>query len=134
MPTPEGETWREFQARILAKAADNELYRHELLTNPKAVLERELDRIHPGARLPLTLQVRAVEETTDLVYLVLPPRRTVGADGALEDYELEAVAGGQGWAIGGDAPVWYIGGDSPAAAIGGDAPQWSIGGDGPAAK
>ena len=42
------------------------------------------------------MQVRAVEETADTVYLVLPSASPVGEGGELSDRELDTVAGGWG--------------------------------------
>ena len=61
-----------------------------LLADPHAALEEEL-----GARLPKEVEVRAVEETPDTIYLVLPaPRRSAKA--ASSQKRIESVAGG-GW-------------------------------------
>jgi hypothetical protein len=48
-----------------------------------------------GTRLPDGVEVRALEETAESIYLVLPPGRSgdVHAD-ELSDRELETVAGG----------------------------------------
>jgi hypothetical protein len=54
-------------------------------------LEEEL-----GARLPKEVEVRAVEETPDTIYLVLPSASQVGEGGELSEEEIESVAGG-GW-------------------------------------
>ena len=52
-------------------------------------MEQEL-----GVRLPEEVQVRAVEETADTIYLVLPSASRVGEGDELSDRELGAVAGG----------------------------------------
>jgi hypothetical protein len=46
------------------------------------------------------MEVRAVEETKDTIYLVLPFASAVGEGGELSDEALDAVAGGGTW--GGD--------------------------------
>lgn len=49
-----------------------------------------------GIQLPPGIEVRAVEETPDTVYLVIPPPlQAAGQSGELSDSELESVAGGQ---------------------------------------
>ena len=63
--------------------------RQRLIADPKGALEEEL-----GTQLPDNIEVRAVEETADTIYLVLPSASTVGEGGELSDQELEAVAGG----------------------------------------
>jgi hypothetical protein len=47
-----------------------------------------------GTRLPEGVQVRAVEETADTIYLVLPSSSPLGVGEELSDQDLEAVAGG----------------------------------------
>jgi hypothetical protein len=76
-------------AAIIAKAMDDDDYREELLANPKSAIQQEL-----GKELPLGLEVRVVEESANVVYLVLPPK----ASFELADADLEAVAGGFGLA------------------------------------
>ena len=46
-----------------------------------------------GTRLPEGVQLRAVEETADTIYLVLPSSSPLG-EGELSDQDLEAIAGG----------------------------------------
>lgn len=72
-------------AAIVAKAVQDDGYRDALLANPKHAIQQEF-----GKELPLGLEVRVVEETANVVYLVLPPKRSV----ELSDDELSAVAGG----------------------------------------
>ena len=53
-------------------------------------MEQEL-----GTRLPEEVQVEAVEETPDTIYLVLPSTQMAGGEGgALSDQDLESMAGG----------------------------------------
>ena len=82
----------EVRRRLIERSIDDEELRRRLLADPKATVEQEL-----GARLPEGIEIRAVEETPEVVYLVLPPstratQQAVG--GELSDRELEAVAGG----------------------------------------
>ena len=65
-----------------------------MLADPRAAVEQEL-----GTRLPEGVQVRAVEETARIIYLVLPDKSALGQGDELSDQELEALAGG--WAEGG---------------------------------
>jgi hypothetical protein len=80
----------EMQRRLVERSTQDQSFRQELLSDPKAAVEQEL-----GMRLPEDTRVQAVEETADTIYLVLPFRST-DAQGAseLSDLELEAVAGG----------------------------------------
>ena len=69
---------------------EDEDFRQKLLDDPKGTLEQEL-----GTRLPEALEVRAVQESADTIYLVLPFASAVGEGGGeLSDRELESMAGG----------------------------------------
>jgi hypothetical protein len=78
------------QQRIVQRNLEDEAFRRQLLADPKTAVEQEL-----GTQLPPGIEVRAVEETPDTVYLVLPPSQAEGQSGGLSDSELESVAGGQ---------------------------------------
>ena len=80
----------EMERRLVQRSLEDEEYRQRLLDDPKAAVEQEL-----GTRLPEGVEVRAVEETADSIYLVLPSASPLGGEGAeLSDQELEVVAGG----------------------------------------
>ena len=80
----------EIARRLIERSLQDESFRRRLLADPKATLQEEL-----GTRLPEEIQVMAVEEKADTIYLVLPPRAvTEQSSGELSDQELEAVAGG----------------------------------------
>ena len=84
-----GGRW-EIERRLIERSLEEEAFRRRLLDDPKATVEEEL-----ATRLPEGVQVRALEETADTIYLVLPFRSTEGQEaGELSDRELEAVAGG----------------------------------------
>ena len=72
-------------AAIVARALEDDAYREALLVNPKAAIQQAF-----GKELPLGLEVRVVEESPTVVYLVLPPKPVV----ELRDGDLDAVAGG----------------------------------------
>ena len=57
----------EIERRIIRRAHAEPEYRVRLLNNPKTALEEEL-----GVNLPESLQVRVVEERSDLLFIVLP--------------------------------------------------------------
>jgi Nitrile hydratase, alpha chain len=80
----------EMKRRLIERSLEDDSFRQRLLVDPKAIVEQEL-----GARLPEEVRVVAVEETSDTVYLVLPPSQAEGQSGGLSDSELESVAGGQ---------------------------------------
>jgi Nitrile hydratase, alpha chain len=79
----------EMERRLIERSLEDDAFRQRLLEDPRAALEEAL-----GTRLPDNIEVRAVEETADTIYLVLPSASPVGEGGELSDRELEAVAGG----------------------------------------
>ena len=80
----------EIERRLIERSLQDESLRQRLLADPKGTVEEEL-----GTRLPAEVQVRAVEETADTIYLVLPSASPLGDEGGdLSDLQLEAVAGG----------------------------------------
>jgi hypothetical protein len=74
------------------------------MEDPKGTLEQEL-----GRRLREEVQVRAVEETADTIYLVLPSASIAGREGgALSEQELESVAGGSSGDISLDTGYMWV--------------------------
>ena len=68
----EGSGRAEMERSIVQRSLQDENFRQRLLDDPKAAVEEEL-----GTRLPEGVEVRAVEETAQTIYLVLPvPRRS----------------------------------------------------------
>jgi hypothetical protein len=89
-------TFEEMQNHILTKAAQDGAFRRALLAGPKAALQAELASKFPGfPGLPDGLEIKAVEQTKNTVYLVLPPAEPETE--VLGDEQLEAVAGGGNW-------------------------------------
>ena len=79
----------EMKRRLIERSLQDDVFRQQLLADPRAIIEREI-----GTQLPEEVRVAAVEETADTIYLVLPSTSQVGEGGVLADQELEAVAGG----------------------------------------
>ena len=79
----------EMERRLIERSLQDDVFRQQLLADPRAIIEREI-----GTQLPEDLRVVAVEETADTIYLVLPSTSPVGEGGDLADWALEAVAGG----------------------------------------
>jgi hypothetical protein len=79
----------EMERRLVERSLKDDAFRRRLLEDPRAAVEEEL-----GTRLPEGVQVRAVEESADTIYLVLPGRSADVQGGELSYQDLEAVAGG----------------------------------------
>ena len=79
----------EMERRLIERSLQDDAFRQRLLEDPRTAMEQDL-----GVRLPEEVQVRAVEETADTIYLVLPSTSAVGEGGELSDRDLDRVAGG----------------------------------------
>jgi hypothetical protein len=79
----------EVEGRLVQRSLEDDAFRQRLLENPRAAVEHEL-----GTRLPEGVQVRALEETAETIYLVLPSASSVGQGRELSDQELEKVSAG----------------------------------------
>lgn len=83
----------EFEQSLIRKAWEDETFRQELLTNPKAIYARET-----GHELPEGFSIEVIEETPGTIKMVLPKNPSpVTIEGELTEEALEAVAGG--WAV-----------------------------------
>lgn len=91
MATVSTQMRKDLESQVIAKAWADEAFKKALMADPRMAVEREF-----GIKLPSSVNVRVVEETTDNLYLVLPPKNTAAERGELSDLELEAVAGGKG--------------------------------------
>jgi hypothetical protein len=78
---------------LIVKAWQNESFKEELMSNPKAVYEREL-----GTTAPANCKITVLEENAEQIYLVLPAKPVINSSDELSEEALEAVAGG-GFAI-----------------------------------
>jgi hypothetical protein len=67
-------------------AVENPKYRAALLSNPKAIIEKQLNVTFDG------ITIKAVVDTAETVHVVVP---YAAADGELSDADLERVAGGK---------------------------------------
>lgn len=80
----------EVENQLIQRAWEDEAFKQELLTNPKAVFAREL-----GEELPKDIKIEVLQETANKVYLLLPTNFTPDrAEEELSEAELETVAGG----------------------------------------
>ena len=81
---------QEMRQRLIERSTQDEGLRQRLLEDPKGTVEQEL-----GARLPEEVEIRAVEETPEIIYLVLPPKAAASLeDSELSERDLDAIAGG----------------------------------------
>jgi hypothetical protein len=78
---------------VVRQALQDEGFKQRLLADPKAALEELF-----GFCLPAGAEITVLEETPQNWYFVCPPQMDLVAD-ELEDWELEAVAGGASSAI-----------------------------------
>jgi len=81
-------TRKDIEADITAKAWKDDVYKQELFSNSKAVIEREF-----SVQLPAEMSVQVLEENPNTLYFVLPVRPNSPKE--LTEEELEAVAGGE---------------------------------------
>lgn len=70
--------------QVIARAWADEGFKQRLLANPGAVLQQE------GIAIPTGITVKAVENTSDVFHLVIPPKPA----GELSDEMLQQLAGG----------------------------------------
>lgn len=81
--TPTHKTNEQTLHRLIARSWADAAFKARLLTDPVAVLrEEEID-------VPAGIQLRAVEDTAQVVHWIIPPRPT-----ELSDEALETMAGG----------------------------------------
>jgi hypothetical protein len=76
----------EVQDLVAKFAAENPKYREALIRDPKSIVEKQLNTSLGNVK------VKAVVETADTVYVVVP---YVASEGELSDSDLEKVAGGK---------------------------------------
>ena len=80
----------QMKRRLIERSLQDDGFRQRLLEDPKAAIEQEL-----GTPVPEEVQILAVEETQDTIYLVLPPATSPVDRREIPDRDLEAVAGGK---------------------------------------
>ena len=80
----------EMETRLITKAMEDEAFKQELMSNPKAVIARE-----SGQKWPDSVDIEVLEQTPNKLYLVLPlAPNAIAPQGELSEEQLEAVAGG----------------------------------------
>jgi Nitrile hydratase, alpha chain len=84
---PQLQSRQELESKLIAKAWQDETFKQELFSNPKAAFAKEM-----GQPLPENVEIRVLEETPTTFYIVVPKNPEVSEE--LSDEALEAVAGG----------------------------------------
>jgi hypothetical protein len=79
----------EMQDLLSKFAIEDAGYRSALVKNPRSVIEKQFN-----TSLPANVTVKAIEESGDTIYVVVPP--ATAQVGELDDSDLEKVAGGDG--------------------------------------
>jgi hypothetical protein len=82
---------KDLESALILKAWKDDAFRQELLSNPKAAIEKLT-----GHRVPDDVQVVVHEETARTFHLCLPAKPASETGRALSDVDLETVAGGAG--------------------------------------
>jgi hypothetical protein len=95
-PSNKPATRREFEANIIAKAWKDPAFLTKLKENPRSVVQDELQKMAPGAKLPPGLSVSLHEEDEGHVHLVVPRNPQKVTDQSLSDEDLDQAAGGTG--------------------------------------
>ena len=81
---------KEFEAKLVLKALEDDNFRNKLLNNPKSVIEEEL-----GKSLPDGVEVKVIEERPNTMTFVLPKKVVqVDSSGELSEESLNDVSGG----------------------------------------
>ncbi len=63
------------QLKLIEKAWNDEVFRKELIENPKAAIQKELEVV-----IPDDIEIKVVEETDKTFYLVLPQKPSETGD------------------------------------------------------
>jgi hypothetical protein len=78
----------ELEAKIVARAWEDEEFKQKFLADPKAMFEDYM-----GSKLPESLVMTAHQEDADHLHFVIPAKPAVSLD-ELSDEDLERIAGG----------------------------------------
>lgn len=62
-----GASEQDLEIQVIAKALQDSDFKQELMANPKTAIAKEF-----GAELPADIQIRVVEESQKVIYIVLP--------------------------------------------------------------
>lgn len=84
-------TRRDIEAKLIAAAWKDEAFAQELRSNPKAAVQRELEKLGMTQPIPADIEVKVLEETPTTLYLVIPAK---ARGDALSDADLDQASGG----------------------------------------
>ena len=79
----------DIEQSVIRRAMIDEDFRKHLLSDPRAAMEIVIGEDVPGGKLPANLQVKAIEEPENALYLIVPPQPA-----ELTEEQLEQIAGG----------------------------------------
>lgn len=79
----------DMQAVVIERATKDPAFKAELMSNPRATIEKLF-----SVELPAEVQIEVKQTPTNTVILNLPWEIQLGADGELSDQDLESVSGG----------------------------------------
>ncbi len=79
----------EFDAQLVAKALKDKDFRDRFVQDPKGVYEEELKKLNPYQSIPEEVELKVLEETESLFYVVLP---YIPDDMNLSDEAIDQVA------------------------------------------
>jgi hypothetical protein len=83
-------TRNELEAKVIAKAWQDEEFKQQLLNHPRATIIQEW-----GLKdIPDDVDIKVIEENSNTLYIVLPMKPITTHGQELSEEQLEAVAGG----------------------------------------
>ena len=83
-------TRNELEAKVIAKAWQDEEFKQELLNQPRATIIREWGL----EDIPDNVDIKVIEENPNTLYMVLPMKPVIANGEELSEEQLESVAGG----------------------------------------
>src|SRR5689334_20773210 len=99
----------ELEQHLRARAWKDNAFRQELLTNPKAVLERDYAQYFPEGQILSDLSIKVIEEEEQSICFVLPPQFSDDQISRLEDIDYEEMIGVFVGGTGGGCDGWTRG-------------------------
>lgn len=85
---------------IIEKAMKDDLFREQIISNPRETISAEI-----GINIPDSFNIRVLQEDANTFYLVLPPVDAKNEDGELSEAELLHVSGGDD-PLGTQCSIW----------------------------